>query len=455
MDSLKLKEITGAIRGKSINCSDEVIVEGIAADFGKVKKGYLFIPPEENMEDWDAVAEAACKNGAAAVVTSKKLDIDIPQIIVKSNKWAYRRLYRYYRNKFSIPVIGITGSAGKTSTKDMLNLILGRQFDVCKTTASDNSLRDTIQTIFSMKSTTGAAIFEFGFAGYYNYIYAMASAARPNIGIITNISTAHRHVLGTKENIMKAKMEITTFFDKDSVLIINSDDDYLSKISDKPYKIIKVSTNGLGDYNAYDIVNKGERGVEFKCLIDGNEHLFQLNVPGVHFVYSALFGIAVGQLLHMDIEQIKKAIAEFKPPGRRMHIIRLKNNIRIINDCYNANLLSMESGLDVLQSFKAGRKIAVLGDIFKQGVYSEETHRELGKYVRDKCDILITVGEASEYIYEEAKNFIDARHFISKEEACKYLESLLKRDDLILIKGSRGMRMEDITKCLAASFIGR
>jgi UDP-N-acetylmuramoyl-tripeptide--D-alanyl-D-alanine ligase len=448
MDTLKISEVIKAVNGKLINSKDEVIIKGIATKIVYIRKGCLFIPLVGKRPVSKELIEIALQRGAVAAVIPNQVNSALPQVITGNTISAFISLYKYYRSKFSFPVIGITGSAGKTSTKDMLALVLGQKFKVCKTVGNSNQIPGVVNTVLRMGSNHGAAVLEMGFPGYYGCIKRLANIARPNIAVITNISTGHFQRLGSKDNIMKAKMEITKYFDKNSILIINGDDECLSKIKDKPYRIIKVSTKGNGDYNAINIVNNGESGVSFKCAFKGKRHLFKINVPGTHFIYSALICIAIGDLLGLDVDQIRTGIANFKPYALRMNVINLPNNIKIIYDCYNANLISMKSALDVLKTFNGGRKVAILGDILEQGKYSEEFHREVGKYAIDKCDILVSVGNNSKYIYEEAKNHVQCMHYRTRRGANLYLKNIIKPKDIILLKASRGMHLEKIGQYL-------
>jgi UDP-N-acetylmuramoyl-tripeptide--D-alanyl-D-alanine ligase len=276
----------------------------------------------------------------------------------------------------------------------------------------------------------------------------LADLVRPNIAIITNIGSAHLQKLGSKENIFNTKMEITDYFNEDNILIINSDDQYLSTIVEKPYKIIKISTKGLGDYNAFDIVNLGEAGVQFKCKYRNETLLLRMAAVGVHNVYNALAAIAVADLFDLDSEQIKTGILKFKPSELRMNIIRLKNNVTIIEDCYNASPDSMKSSIDVLDSFAHGRRIAILGDMLELGDYSIEAHKEIGNYLIDKCDMLVAVGHYSKYIAENSSPNIATKYFSTVKEACKHLEQLITAGDILLVKGSRSMEMEKIAEYL-------
>lgn len=454
MQKIKIGEVIQAVNGQPDNCNKDNFIYGISSDVNKIEKGFLFIPRTGSQAVSAEVIDLAYMKGAAAAVVPNKVESQLPQIIVSDTGKAWELIFKYYRNKFNIPVIAVTGSAGKTSTKDMIALILGKKYNVCKTIGSLNGYAEICRTIHKLNYKHKAAIFELGFGGHFDYLKSLADTVRPNITVITNISTAHIGNVGSKENIMKAKMELTSYFDKDSVLIINNDDENLYTIKDKPYKIIRVSTQGKGDYNAYNIVDKGEDGVEFKCKLKDETHQFKLNLPGVHFVYSALIGIAVGQLLDVDVEKIKEAIESFSPYTFRMNILKFNENIKIINDCCNANLASMKAAIDVLKSFKGDRKIAVLGDMLDNGKLSEEIHREVGKYLINKCDILIAIGNDSRFIYDEVKNVISSRFFRTKKEACQYLGKLIKANDVILIKASRHMYLERVTEYLTEKIKG-
>jgi len=440
---LKINEIVQAVNGQPINCRNELIVKHIVRKIVDIKKGSLFIPYTNNSSITKELIELAYQKGAVAVVLPKEINSSVPQIIVEDTIAACKKIYKYYRSKFKIPVIAVTGSAGKTSTKDMIALVLNQKFKVCKTIGNDNDNKGTVRTLLKLNNTHEAAVFEMG-VGSHLQMREKADIARPNISVITNISTAHIEVMGSKENILKAKLQITKFFDDKSILIINNDDEYLSTIKDKPFRIIKVSTKGNGDYNAFDIVDKGQNGVEFKCNFKGEPHLFKLSIPGTHFIYSALVTIAIGEIFGLNIKEIKEGIEDFRPSKLRMNVLELKDNIKIIVDCYNANFLSMKAGIDTLNSFKGGRKIALLGDILEQGKYSEEVHRDVGKYLAGKCDILIAVGKDSKYIFEEAKAYTKAYYCETKEKALLTLKKILAKNDVVLIKGSRGMHMEEM-----------
>lgn len=448
MEGLSLKKITEAINGTLINCTDEnLFISGVSTDSRKVKNAELFIALKGiNMDGHDYVQKAVEK-GALASVVSKKIDGSGTQILVEDTFIALKKLAAFYREGFNIPVIGVTGSTGKTSTKEIIASVLDEEFNVHKTMLNFNNEIGLPLTIFELKREHEISVLEMGMNNL-GEIQRLSEISRPNIGVITNIGTAHIENLGSRENILKAKMEITSYFDSNGILIVNGDDRYLSTIDNKDYKIIKVSSNNNGDYNAFDVENHGELGIEFKCIFRNEPCKFKLNVPGMHNIYNALSAIAIGDLFNMDLNSIKQGLEKYKPVGQRMNIINLDKDIKIINDCYNANPESMKAAIDVLVTYEKRRKIAVLGDMFELGDFSEAAHREVGSYLKGKCDILIAVGNDAIHIYNEAKMNIESYFFKAKDEANGYIKSILKDGDILLVKASRGMKMEDITNYL-------
>lgn len=287
------------------------------------------------------------------------------------------------------------------------------------------------------------AVIEMGMSSL-GEIKALSDLARPNIAVITNIGTAHIEKLGSRENIFKAKMEITTFLNKNDILIVNGDDDYLKNVKSEKYKVIKISLKGNGDYNAERIINLGEKGVEFSANYMGQKYNFKINVPGIHNVYNALFAIAIAEHYKLSPMMVVDGIANFRPCGMRMDIIPLNNGIKVINDTYNANVDSMKAAIDVLASYKNNKKVCILGDMLELGDYSEKAHREIGRYAAMKADVLIAIGNYAKYIYEDAKSSIKAYYFKTKKEAYAAINEI-EKNSVILIKGSRGMKMEEIT----------
>lgn len=447
MDSLFFDEIVKCLGGKSINYKEDLIISGVSTDSRKIKKGDLFIALKGENFDGNEFVNECFKKGAKAAVISKNISCDGPAVLVDDGLIALKKLSELYKKKFDIPIIAVTGSSGKTSTKEIISSVLAQKYRVHKTYENLNNEIGLPLTLFELNHGHEISVLEMGMNSL-GEIKRLVSIAKPDIGIITNVGTAHIENLKKRENILKAKMEITTYFNSKNILLLNGDDEYLSSVKNKDYKIIRVSTKGNGEYNATDIKNLGEEGVEFKCNYRGEEHVFRIGLPGMHNVYNGLFAIALGDVYGLKPNQIKEGLIKFNPGSNRMDIINLSSDIKIINDCYNANLDSMKAAIDVLYSFKNSRKIAVLGDMFELGDFSDEAHKELGRYASERVSMLIAIGKEAKNIYNEAHDKIESRHFDTKDEACRFLKSVIMPKDAILIKASRGMGLEYIVNYL-------
>lgn len=453
MEKLSLKEIARYIKGELLNLDDDIFISGISTDSRKIKDGDLFVALKGKNFDGNDYVKECLKKGAAAAVVTKRIEGKEPMILVTDGLSALKEIAKLYKSRFNIPVIAVTGSTGKTSTKEIISSVLQQKFKVHKTYKNFNNEIGLPLTIFELESFHDISILEMGMNNP-GEIQRLAEIGRPDVGVITNIGTAHIENLGSRENILKAKLEITSFFNEENLLVVNGDDEYLSTVKNTIYKVKSISVKGNGDYNAYDIRNFGEDGIEFKCIYRGEENQFKISVPGLHNVYNALAAIAIADRFDLSCEDIRKGLLSFKSVGQRMDVITLNNGIKIINDSYNANLDSMKAALDVLSDIKCNRKIAVLGDMFELGEFSFEAHKQVGKYAEEKCNILVAVGKDSIYMHKAAEK-IQSNHFGTREEACQFLKDILKPGDAILIKASRGMSMEYIVNFLVSEFSDR
>jgi UDP-N-acetylmuramoyl-tripeptide--D-alanyl-D-alanine ligase len=449
MEVLSITEIAKVVRGNLLNFKEEIQIRSVSTRFRTKRPGYLYIFLQEGGKNADPTAygKEAAKNGAAALIMPAEIECDIPQIIVKDTETALIELSKYYRSRFNLPVIAVTGSSGKTSTKDIIAGVLEEKYYIHKTPENFNSLIGVPVTVFGLSARHEISVMEVGMSSF-GHIRRAVDIIRPSIGIITTIGTAHIGNLGSKDNILKAKLEVATFFDKNDILIVNGDDEYLGTLKDMPYNLLRISTRGQGDYNADDIVDLGEEGVIFRCEYKGLKEEFKINVPGKHNVYNALFAIAIGDLFQVDVENVKRGIENFKPEELRMNIFQLNNGVKLVLDCYTSEIDSMKAAIDALQSFKGSRKIAVLGDILGQGTLSEDIHREMGRFVRGKIDSLITIGTHSKYIFEESQNYLESVHFETNGEASLYIKNYMRKGDIILINGGRYMKLEEIADFL-------
>ena len=435
-----LNDIIDLIKGNLI-CGTNTSLDSFSINSKEINKDDVFIGIKGETIDGSKFYMDALEKGAKGAIITKGFytkTIDDKFIIeVEDTTKALQQLATYKRSKLNIPVIGITGSVGKTSTKDMISSVIETKYSVCKTKGNLNNHLGVPLTILSLKNEE-VLVVEMGM-NHLGEISSLSNIAKPTIGVITNVGTAHIGNLGSRENILKAKLEILDGIDNGK-LIINNDNDMLHNwyLNNKD-NVITIGINNDSDFKAENVSYKESTTFNYN-----NEEIV-VNVGGEAFVYNALMGIAVGTLLDIDINDIKKGISSLKLTNNRLEVIE-KDGYRIINDCYNANFDSMKEGIQNLSKYE-GRKIAVLGDMLELGDYSEELHRNVGKVVNDNnIDILITVGEEAKYIDEESN--IEKYHFDNNEDAIKYIKSIINKGDNILIKASNGMKFIEIVNSL-------
>lgn len=457
MQKLTCREILEATGGKLISGDDSKVFLHISTDSRKIADGDLFIPIVGEKFDGHVFINSALEQGAAGAITQKVIEVSVnkPLILVDDTLKALQKIASYYRSRFSIPFVGITGSVGKTSTKDMIASVLDQKYRVLKTQGNFNNEIGLPLTIFNLESIHEAAVIEMGMSGF-GEISRLTAIACPDVAVITNIGLSHIEKLGSRNNILKAKLEILEGLDEDGLVVLNGDDDLLStQIGKLGYRTVSYGLSENNDYQARNVENLGEEGTTFIIELSGNSYVIHVPVPGIHNVYNALAAIAVAIELGVTIEKAVEGIKEFCPGNMRLNIIN-HNGIKIINDAYNASPNSMEAAINVLFDIKQqGRTVAVLGDMLEMGDWAPEAHRGVGKYARDKgIDYIITVGKAAADIAngalkagatEESINVFD-----SNEKAVEFLKSFLKQDDTVLVKGSRGMKMEQIVEALQA-----
>jgi UDP-N-acetylmuramoyl-tripeptide--D-alanyl-D-alanine ligase len=451
---LKISEIINALNGEMLQGDKNILINGISTDSRTIKKGELFIPLKGNNYDGERFLEDALKIAAAALTANEKnkklIMYDKPLIYVRDTFEALHKLSRYYRDKFNIPVIAVTGSSGKTTTKDMIHAVLSKKFNVLKTEGNFNNEIGLPLTIFKLNKFHQAAVIEMGMSGF-GEIKTLKDISNPDIAVFTNIGVAHIEKLSSRENILKAKSELIEDFTTENTIVINADDDMLIKLLNK--KDVQFYTYGIrnGDYRAYDII-QFEGGLRYKFKTPFESMNVELSIPGIHNVYNSMAAICIGLKFNVKKEDIVKALREFKPGKMRLNIINT-GKIKIIDDVYNANPDSMKAAISVLREMKQRRKIAVLGDMLELGDYSDKGHKEIGEYVYiSGIDILITIGNLAEKIAKAAQNSGMAKDNIyicsSNTEAIDILKGKIRNNDVILVKGSRGKKMEEIVEYL-------
>lgn len=442
MDKFTLKEAAAAL-GKTAN-GDAVISE-ISTDTRKITPGSLFICLKGERFDAHDFAPKAAELGAAALMVEHPVDVDLPCIVVENTGKAMLELSAWYRRKFSIPVVGLTGSVGKTTTKEFIALVLGAKYKTLKTQGNLNNEIGVPQMLFKMDSETEAAVIEMGM-NHRGEIHRLTSAVRPTISLITNIGTSHIENLGSREGILNAKLEILDSMEKGSKLLINSDNDMLATVKRDDFKIIKFAIDDKSaDYTAKDI-EEGDKSTSFTVCFDGEERSITVPTVGRHNVYNALAAFSVGREIGIDADKAASALANYVPAGMRQRSVDV-GKIHVIEDCYNASPDSMNAALTTLAGRKEGKKIAVLADMLELGDYSPKAHESVGKKAAElNIDMVLAYGDYAKLYVSAAKEngLKNAYHFETKEELAEKLFKSANPGDNVLFKGSRGMRLEDI-----------
>lgn len=451
MISFDCAQLVKAVKGQLLWGNAEQVFTGITTDSRKVVKNNLFIPLVGEKFDGHDYIEQCFNTGAAVCLTEKS----IPQIdnaaavLVEDTGRALRDLATWHRNKYNIPVIGITGSVGKTSTKDMIYCVLAKQYEVLKTQGNFNNEIGLPLTLLNLNDSHEAAVIEMGMSGF-GEISRLTGIAQPQIAVITNIGVSHIEKLGSQQGILKAKLEILEGLKPGGLVVLNGDDPLLRDLKGKlNYNTVYYGMNSGLDYNAQDYESLGEAGTQFNIKLGSKTYKVTIPVPGIHNVYNALAAVAVGIEMNIPMNIIVDGIAEYSPGNMRQNIITY-NGIKIINDAYNASPQSMQAAINVLEELcSKTRGIAVLGDMFEMGAMAEELHYGVGSFIKDKkIDYLITIGKDSKHIMQavvdSGNQTIKLQHFDNNNEALTYILSIVSQGDFILIKGSRGMKMEQI-----------
>lgn len=449
MKQILIKEVIEAVGGKLNKNIDleNLYIKSISTDTRKIEKDCLFFALKGDNFDGHNFIENALNSGAIACISEKDIKTEGLLILVEDSKKALRNLAKYYRSIFDIKVVALTGSTGKTTTKDMLYSCISKKYNTVKTEGNFNNEIGLPLTVFNIEEDTQVLILEMGM-NHFGEIRNLSEIAKPDIAIITNIGVSHIENLGSREGILKAKCEIFDYLSDRGLKILNADDDMLITLKDKEssQKVYYYSLNKKEDAFAVDIEQNGIEGIKAKFCILDEEIDINLNIAGEHFISNALAVALACFELGISNNQIKEGLESFRPSKMRMNIIKT-DKYTIINDAYNANPNSMKAGLDVLDK-AIGRKVAILGDMFELGEKSSEFHYMIGEYVASK-DIqeLICIGEDSKYMYEGAleksKEALKLRYFKTQDEFLRKCKEILQDGDIILVKASRGMKLEN------------
>ena len=456
---ITVKEIIEITKGTLVVGDENTKVENFRKNTNDVTDGDFYVG-FVGTKNGGIYFEDAFKNGAKGVIIQdveineeqKKKYSDKNIIIVKDVLEAFQNIAKYKRSLYKdLKIVAVTGSVGKTSTKDIIANVLSQKYKTLKTEGNYNNHIGVPITLLSLKDHE-VAVVEMGM-NHLGEISLLSNLAKPNLCVITNIGTAHIGILGSRQNILKAKLEILEGNDEKEI-VINNDNDLLNEFGKNCDKKINVLTYGIDEKSKVyaSNINENEEFSTFTCHIDNDKFDVKVPVAGRHFIYNALCAATVGNKLGLTNEEIKRGIETFKLTKKRMDIDVLNNGVKIINDSYNASFESMKASLENLSRY-TGRKIAVLGDMFELGDYSEELHRKVGiEVAKNKIDILICAGENSKYIVKAAmENGMDSKnvyYFENKEEILEKLNKLMEKDDVILFKASNGMKFFEIVQTL-------
>lgn len=436
----------------------------VVIDSRKASDGVLFVAIKGERVDGHDFIPQILEAGAVAAISEKRLDDSISDyILVDNTKTALRDLAEYYRSILDIKVVGITGSVGKTSTKEMVASVLSEKFNVQKTAGNFNNEIGVPLTIFTITEEHEVAVCEMGISDF-GEMTRLSKITRPDVMVITNIGQCHLEFLGDRDGVFKAKTECFDYLSEGASVVLNGADDKLIAVENvlgkRPYFF--GSCNDKAFSFASDIVDKGLAGSEATLNIRGQENLNgsivsetnsrRINIPvaGSHMVINATAAAAVGTILGMNIDEIAAGISKCEAVAGRGKLIKSSKYL-LVDDTYNANPASMKAELDLLAK-TSGRRVAILGDMFELGADEDKLHFEVGEYAVDKCDVFVCIGELSKNMLNGAltnatnKNIY---HFVTKEDFYNSKEDILKEGDTILLKASHGMKFSEILDALS------
>lgn len=438
-----VKDILKVCNGILYSGKDDIECINFTKDTRTLVSGDVYVGIKGDVFNGNNFYKEAFDKGASICILDKDTEIDRKYkkktiILVDDTIKAIQELAKYKRSLYNIPVIAVTGSVGKTSVKDMINHVVSSQYKTLCTSGNMNNHIGVPLTILGLKDHE-VLIVEMGM-NHFGEIHTLSNIAKPTIAIITNIGTAHIGNLGSRENILKAKMEITDGM-MNGTLIVNNDNDLLRTVNYD--NLITIGIDNKSDYIAHDIHDK-----VFSSNFYIGEEYISIPVGSMAFIYNALFAYAVGKKLGISDDKIVKSLESFKLSPHRLELIEHKN-YRIIDDTYNASLDSVNNALSMLSKVK-GRKVFIFGDILELDEFAKEIHKEIGNSViNNKIDVLITVGENSKETFSVVyDNNIEAYHFDSNSDMLKEIDDIIDHGDTVLVKGSHGMNLIEIVEHL-------
>lgn len=447
MKNLTIKNITKACNGTFFGPDSllEKEITGVEKDSRLIEDGFLYIPFVGARVDGHDFIPSVFKQGALVTLAEKKIDGDYPYILVESSAQALKDIAEFYREQLDCKIIGISGSVGKTSTKEMIASVLEEKFSVLKTEGNYNNEIGMPLTILKIRDYHEIAVIEMGIS-FFDEMTRLSKVSKPDVCVITNIGTCHLENLIDRDGVLKAKTEMFANAKDDCFVVLNGDDDKLSTVkSVKGRKPMFYGVNTTQDVMAYNYKPDSIKGSECTIKYFDEEFDTYIPLPGSHNMYNALAATCIGKHFGMTIEEIDAGIRNLKSVAGRNNIFTNKNGITVIDDCYNANPMSMKASIDVL-SKADGRKVAILGDMFELGANENELHAEVGEFINGKgIDLVICIGNLAKNIYNKLDQ--DSKcYFETKDEL--NVDELLNVGDTVLVKASNGMKFKEIINIL-------
>ncbi|MDY4692358.1 MAG: UDP-N-acetylmuramoyl-tripeptide--D-alanyl-D-alanine ligase [Blautia sp.] len=453
MKNLTLKNIAQVCHGIYYGPEDklEEEIQSVITDSRNMVKRCLFVPIVGERVDGHKFIPRVMEEGALASLSERKLEnADFPYIQVKSSLQAIKDIAEFYLRQLDIPVVGITGSVGKTSTKEVIASVLAQKYHTLKTQGNFNNELGLPLTVFRLREEDEIAVLEMGISNF-GEMTRLARIARPDTSVITNIGTCHLENLGDRDGVLKAKTEVFDFLKPDGHIVLNGDDDKLRTVKEhKGIRPVFFGLNDKCDVYADHIVSHGLKGMS--CIIHMDKDAFLVNIPmpGRHMVYNALAAAAVGKIYGLTSEQIRDGIEALEPVSGRFKMIETEKFL-VVDDCYNANPMSMKASLDALKD-GSGRRVAVLGDMGELGTDEISLHEEVGEHAaRCGIDVLICTGKLSEYMAKKAAEVNPSLKVIyepDKDHLLRNLEGYVCKGDTILVKASHFMNFEEVVEKL-------
>lgn len=458
MERMTLGQLLEAVNGTLLGeyRDQTAVFDQVDTDSRAMEAGALFIPLVGERFDGHAYIDAALNSGAVGCLTASERSEYLPgkfYVKVENTERALRDLAVWYKSQFDIPFIGVTGSVGKTTAKDMIAAVLGVRYKVLKTEGNFNNSIGLPLTLLRLNREHQVCVLEMGMDDFGQIDY-LAGAVKPNIGVITNIGDAHIERLGSREGILKSKCELLPHIQKDGLLILNGDDVLLSGLRGKtPVKTVFCGADESLEYHASMVGGDGVSHISCHVTTPNMDREIKIPALGEHMIYPTLIAAALAEFMGLTPDEIAEGMTQFVPTRMRMNVLRRANQITILDDTYNANPQSVRAAISVLADGPRSWKVAVLGDMLELGPFAPALHTGVGEFLGTAgINCVIAVGQMAKHIAEGAKNTgVPEVHYCEeKDQAKEILKQVIRPDSAFLVKASRGMRLEELTAQLLA-----